>query len=384
MFPDRRMEMNGKAPLLSICVPTYNRADKLDRMLSSLIPELSGLEGKVEVCVSDNCSTDNTPHIIRKWLGNKKLPLRARRNGKNMGYEINAVGVFLFSRGDYVWLFCDDDLPFSGAVARLVSDIEIAKKAGLEAIYVNSRNTNDAISNSYDFTGFRIFNVGGNGAPPMNIWFGGGNCLLRTEAQKTLRRKVYIKGGNLLKRGTEPYLMNGFIHTYLFLEAVKSSKRFGIESAPAQQYVGDVEVYTYENRFYLDIIELLNNYEFRRYYSWFPHPPQLPLRSYFIRAAIVSVRPDLRAAFDSSQRLFLTVLRMQGRHSVAAMFSLIEAFRRLPFAGHLFSIGYFLYQHRPGGSRLIKNVVEKNERVKNDLAFVMRRADLITWSATRA
>ena len=48
-------------PLLTIGIPTYNRAKFLRRLLEQLRTELAGLDGQVEVLVSDNASTDDTP-----------------------------------------------------------------------------------------------------------------------------------------------------------------------------------------------------------------------------------------------------------------------------------------------------------------------------------
>ena len=48
--------------LLSICVPTYNRARELERLLKT-IP----INNKIEVIICDDGSTDNTKEIIDKY-----------------------------------------------------------------------------------------------------------------------------------------------------------------------------------------------------------------------------------------------------------------------------------------------------------------------------
>lgn len=50
----------SEKPLLSICIPTYNRAEYLAKSLDTLVclPEFNSSE--VEVVISDNASTDNT------------------------------------------------------------------------------------------------------------------------------------------------------------------------------------------------------------------------------------------------------------------------------------------------------------------------------------
>lgn len=53
--------------LISICIPTYNRAPYLSKCLDSLIYQPEFLSGKVEIVISDNASTDNTEEIIKAY-----------------------------------------------------------------------------------------------------------------------------------------------------------------------------------------------------------------------------------------------------------------------------------------------------------------------------
>src|SRR5574344_946053 len=59
-----------KKPLLSICIPTYNRADYLDKTIQSIVlqKEFATFPDKVELVISDNASTDNTEEIVAKYL----------------------------------------------------------------------------------------------------------------------------------------------------------------------------------------------------------------------------------------------------------------------------------------------------------------------------
>jgi len=61
----------SEKPLLSICIPTYNRAEYLAKSLDTLVclPEFNSSE--VEVVISDNASTDNTQEVAKKYGWNK-------------------------------------------------------------------------------------------------------------------------------------------------------------------------------------------------------------------------------------------------------------------------------------------------------------------------
>ena len=49
-------------PLLSICIPTYNRASYLEQCLESIVGQ-ECFDSRVEVVISDNCSTDDTQTV---------------------------------------------------------------------------------------------------------------------------------------------------------------------------------------------------------------------------------------------------------------------------------------------------------------------------------
>ena len=58
---------NNIKPLLSICVPTYNREIYLQECLDSIISQDSFDEDTIEIIISDNASTDGTQSLIKKY-----------------------------------------------------------------------------------------------------------------------------------------------------------------------------------------------------------------------------------------------------------------------------------------------------------------------------
>mgnify|MGYP002436757548 len=50
-------------PVLTIAIPIYNGERTIKNMLDILMPQCNE---KIEVLVSDNCSTDSTPNIIKE------------------------------------------------------------------------------------------------------------------------------------------------------------------------------------------------------------------------------------------------------------------------------------------------------------------------------
>ena len=52
-------------PLVSICIPTYNRSEYLRLSLERYIREPEFLSGCVEIVISDNTSTDDTGVMVQ-------------------------------------------------------------------------------------------------------------------------------------------------------------------------------------------------------------------------------------------------------------------------------------------------------------------------------
>ena len=103
-----------KSIALSICIPTYNRVRYLKELLPSVLDQADA-EG-VEVVVSDNASTDDTAEYLRAI---KHPSLRWWTNDANIGGDRNFLKCVAEARGEYVWLFGDDDIMPAGAVKKV-------------------------------------------------------------------------------------------------------------------------------------------------------------------------------------------------------------------------------------------------------------------------
>ena len=88
-------------PLLSICIPTYNRAEVLNATLNE-ITSLKDFDESVEIVISDNCSTDNTKLVCAEF-SKKFKNVRYFRNEINNADQ-NFWNVLNLASGDYVKL----------------------------------------------------------------------------------------------------------------------------------------------------------------------------------------------------------------------------------------------------------------------------------------
>ena len=123
-------------PLLSICIPTYNRAHLLRRALEALLPQAARFPDKVEVWVSDNASSDDTRHVVQAATHLGRVNYSC--NASNIGACPNFVRLATeLATGEYVWLIGDDDLLLPDAVARVVKVLET--HGNVDAIVANCR-----------------------------------------------------------------------------------------------------------------------------------------------------------------------------------------------------------------------------------------------------
>ena len=128
--------MTEPKPLLSICVPTYNRSKFLRVMLQALLPQVADCGDQVEVWVIDNGSPDDTPAVVEqsRALG----PFRSVRNAENLGPVKNVVmGPAELATGEFVWVLGDHNLLMPGALQRVLRDLGLQRE--LDLFYVNFR-----------------------------------------------------------------------------------------------------------------------------------------------------------------------------------------------------------------------------------------------------
>lgn len=96
-------------PILSICIPTINRSKYLKKNLDTIVKQKAFLDGRVEVVISDNASTDDTKAIGTEYA-DKYENIRYYRNEKNISND-NFPLVISKANGIYRRL-CNDTLLF--------------------------------------------------------------------------------------------------------------------------------------------------------------------------------------------------------------------------------------------------------------------------------
>lgn len=135
---------------LSVCIPTFNREKHLVNCLNSIDIALSNLtpNGKsdsIEICVSDNCSVDNTELVVRKYQDLFKI--KYSKNPSNIGISKNFLNVISMAEGEYVWLIGDDDLILPNGFSDLMNLLN--KNPTVDFFYVNSYQLDSSFLSKY-------------------------------------------------------------------------------------------------------------------------------------------------------------------------------------------------------------------------------------------
>lgn len=101
--------------ILSICIPTYNRVDKLRRTVSNLMTQIKKVHGGgIELLISNNASTDETQEYLQTL---KEIDfIRVNNNEQNLGYGGNVKLLMNMVRGQFFQILSDDDVYFDDLI----------------------------------------------------------------------------------------------------------------------------------------------------------------------------------------------------------------------------------------------------------------------------
>lgn len=119
---------------LSICIPTYNRANYLEVCLNSILENVKNTDFEFELCISNNCSTDRTEEIIKNI--ETKIPVKYNKNFKNLGMARNILKVVSMATSEFVWVLGDDDLLTKDSISNAIKLIKA--NPNIDFFYVNS------------------------------------------------------------------------------------------------------------------------------------------------------------------------------------------------------------------------------------------------------
>lgn len=148
--------MKKEQPLLSICIPTYNRCQYLKKSIDSIVAQNEFIDGIVEVIISDNASNDDTKKIGKKYA-QKYKNIHYFCNEKNIRDENFPLAL---SRGNGILRRLSNDTIIykPNALSEMCHIIEKNKENKTYLCWTNGAIKNSAKMQEVDFHDF-IYNV---------------------------------------------------------------------------------------------------------------------------------------------------------------------------------------------------------------------------------
>lgn len=113
--------------ILSIYIPTFNRAEYLRGLLENIYNEIQYADRDlIEVVISDNAASDNTKSVAEE-LCSKYTALgyhfKYHRNSENIGSCRNFLQCTDYVNGEWCWLVGDDDMILKGGISTILHTI---------------------------------------------------------------------------------------------------------------------------------------------------------------------------------------------------------------------------------------------------------------------
>ena len=223
--------------LLSLCLPTYNRAVCMQQQLKRLQKLTPAELEQIEIIISDNCSQDNTRQIVEEFR--ETVPFTYLRNTENIGPDGNFLQCLRKATGKYVWLLGDDDYLLTKNIPLLLRILK-DEEAGLVHIGTSNRNKPYTI---YDDTDTFLSQIG------VMITFMSGNIFLREAA---------------IRLDYTPYEKTNLLQVPMYLSAALSAQRNIIMHLPfydAPTMIASNGGYNLIRVFVVNLSNILDEYE---------------------------------------------------------------------------------------------------------------------------
>ena len=117
-------------PLISVCIPAYNRAALLPPLLDSIF----GQDFQdLEVVIAEDGSPERHAicRVAEEYAARNPGRLTYHENPSNLGYDGNLRHLVELARGDYVVFMGNDDLLAEGALAAIVAAVRAHPNVGV-------------------------------------------------------------------------------------------------------------------------------------------------------------------------------------------------------------------------------------------------------------
>ena len=220
-------------PVLSICVPTFNRARYLECLLQDLSEQIGKLGMSYEVLIGDNCSQDSTPQVVAKY--SQQLNLVYVRRPENLGPYENLNQLYRIAKGRYTVYLADDDFIILDAVHDIIQVMEEHPNIGVTFApwFIHDRVARQDIAKFYSLESDTVVNRGNHAN------------LFKLLVEKHIFPEIYIARTELRQAINLPVCSSAFI---FFTQAALMVDRTSVLFAQRPFYRSISKYFEDENR----------------------------------------------------------------------------------------------------------------------------------------
>jgi glycosyltransferase involved in cell wall biosynthesis len=124
--------------LLSICIPTRDRASYLEKSLQSIVQqEFFTSISLVEIVISDNCSSDNTFEVCREFINKYPGKIKYSKNEKDLS-DLNFELALGMGSGSFLKIMNDNVVWATGSLEYIVNLIKISENLKPLIFFLNN------------------------------------------------------------------------------------------------------------------------------------------------------------------------------------------------------------------------------------------------------
>ena len=204
-------------PILSICIPTYNRKYYLKKLLNNIFSQKINTDS-FEVVISDNDSNDWTDKMVNLFL-KKYDNIVYIKNNTNLWCDKNILNVVKSAKWKYCWLFWDDDIIIDWSIQHILDIVLDNIKNNIWLFFLNYISndkpiirsiTHDFFSkNAYIYMDYIINRIKKHEMDPLKFTF--------------LSSLIINKDSRDNTKNKEKYIWTWLLHTYTILDFILSS-----------------------------------------------------------------------------------------------------------------------------------------------------------------
>ena len=142
------MSRPRQKPLVTIALPVYNGAETVAQVIESVLAQT---HSNVQLVISDNASTDNTPDVCRRFAAQDSR-VEYLRHATNVGLLNNFISAATRATGAYLRWIGDDDSLEPDFVSRVLEVFDEDGRVALvttQIVYVDDEGI-ETLDTSYD------------------------------------------------------------------------------------------------------------------------------------------------------------------------------------------------------------------------------------------